>query len=411
MDICEVLPLFSCFLRKYGSGVHVVFDGYSSGPTIKDHEHQRRSATVKQIATHRELDLHTKELGPQEAFLSNIANKSGLISLLKDSLRSDGISVHQAENDADALIVSVALECAKMNVSSPVAVLAEDTDIFVLLLHHRKSSMRTIYFCSEAKRGRGGKLIGAKCFNIGDVQSKIGSDSCQCLLAVHALGGCDSTSAIYGMGKGTIFSKISNDKTGVLRTNCLVLQQQDATDDEVCAAGTQLVVSLYGGKLGDRLTDLRYDTYCKISLSRRFQPERLPPSESATHMHVRRVHLQAVIWSTLGTTDIRATKWGWQLHQNSLSPIKSLNDVAPPSILKFVRCSCHGNCSSSMCSCRKNGLLCVSACGNCHGTNCTNAAVNMDVETDSDSEPDPDNVVESQLLLDDDLPFYYEEEV
>ena len=64
-----------------------------------------------------------------------------------------------------------------------------------------------------------------------------------------------------------------------------------------------------------------------------------------------------------------------------------------------------------MCTCRKNGLLCVSACGNCHGTNCTNAAVNMDVETDSDSEPDPDNVVESQLLLDDDLPFHYEEEV
>lgn len=37
IDMRDVLPLFSSFLWKYG--LDVVCDGYSSGPTIKDHEH------------------------------------------------------------------------------------------------------------------------------------------------------------------------------------------------------------------------------------------------------------------------------------------------------------------------------------------------------------------------------------
>ena len=66
----------------------------------------------------------------------------------------------------------------------------------------------------------------------------------------------------------------------------------------------------------------------------------------------------------------------------------------------------------------------MSACGNCHGTTCSNAGVKTDdkVETESDSENEPDisntdiyfdgNKMQSPMLLfDDDIPFDDEEEI
>ena len=39
-----------------------------------------------------------------------------------------------------------------------------------------------------------------------EIASKLGSDICNVLPAVHALSGCDSTSAIYRMGKRTAYT-------------------------------------------------------------------------------------------------------------------------------------------------------------------------------------------------------------
>lgn len=338
-----------------------------------------------------------------------------------EHLRSCGFSVHQADSDADTLIVSVALVCASTSGDNPIGVLAEDTDILVLLLHHRKNEMKPIYFISEEKKGRGGKIVGGKCLSVGNVQEKIGPDACDRLLAVHALGGCDSTSAIFGHGKGTIFRKVKEDTNGQLHRKCMTLQNPEATDDEVCAATCDLLMALYCGKTGDRLANLRYEEYCKMSLSKRFQPERLPPSESAAHMHGRRVHLQAVLWGTLDNSSLKATDWGWQVHKNCLIPIKLIGDIAPQDVLKFVRCNCKTNCSSALCSCRKNGLHCVSACGHCHGTDCTNAGLSsVDDAVDSSSEDEADaecsftvtdenTASSSNFFFDDDIDFFYEE--
>ena len=53
-----------------------------------------------------------------------------------------------------------------------------------------------------------------------------------------------------------------------LHLSCrMALQRSNATDDEVCRAGSSLLVSLYGGKVGERLADLRYESYFKLALS------------------------------------------------------------------------------------------------------------------------------------------------
>ena len=58
----------------------------------------------------------------------------------------------------------------------------------------------------------------------------------------------------------------------------------------------------------------------------------------------------------------------------------------PPELMKVICCNCKSvqPCSSQLCSCRKNGLKCISACGHCHGVDCHNAEAVVPIHEDSD---------------------------
>ena len=64
----------------------------------------------------------------------------------------------------------------------------------------------------------------------------------------------------------------------------------------------------------------------------------------------------------------------------------------PDNILRFIRCSCNISkkrpCSNNTCSCKKHGLVCVSACGNCNGIDCENYENEVDMDDFSDEEED-----------------------
>ncbi len=57
-------------------------------------------------------------------------------------------------------------------------------------------------------------------------------------------------------------------------------------------------------------------------------------------------------------------------------PILTDIDPAPDKLLNFVQCKCkvssRNPCGTNLCSCRKNKLKCLSACGDCRGENCMN---------------------------------------
>jgi hypothetical protein len=247
-------------------------------------------------------------------------------------------------------------------------------------------------------------------------QDRIGVRACQRLLVVHAMGGCDTTSAIFGHGKGTVYDCIS--KNSSLHNDCMILQSSSASADDVCNAGVRLMIAIYGGKPCDSLTSLRYAGYCSMSLSRRFHADKLPPSKDATRTQAKRVHYQALVRTTLGETHVKATDWGWREDNGQLVPIHLEGTIAPEQMLNFVHCSCRSNCKSSLCSCRANGLHCVSACKHCHGSDCTNPYVEAAFSASQDSHETHIHEEEYQMqalpefILDDDLclQFDYEEE-
>jgi hypothetical protein len=106
-----------------------------------------------------------------------------------------------------------------------VTVVAEDTDVLVLLVHHFMPEMADTFIMSEPKKGKVLKL-----YSIRDVSSSIGTSSQQ-LLAIHTLSGSDTTSALFGHGKGVAFQKLTASKTMLPLTH--TLGQYDATPEDV----------------------------------------------------------------------------------------------------------------------------------------------------------------------------------
>ena len=65
------------------------------------------------------------------------------------------------------------------------------------------------------------------------------------LTFVHAFGGCDTTSVVYGQSKLLILKLL--EKSKVTREEA-VFFQKDISPEAVCEAGRKISVMLYGGK-------------------------------------------------------------------------------------------------------------------------------------------------------------------
>jgi hypothetical protein len=108
-----------------------VLDGYPDGPSTKDITHLRRSKGL--LGRKVTLSNITTFNSKKELFLANTDNKKQFIALLGQSLEQNGCTVLYARGDADTLIAKTAID---KSLHGPVAVIGEDTDLLVLLIHY-----------------------------------------------------------------------------------------------------------------------------------------------------------------------------------------------------------------------------------------------------------------------------------
>lgn len=388
--------------RHFASIVNIVFDGYENGASTKDHEHEKRSLNASPDFV---FDENKPCISSQAAFLANESNKKSFVDVLICKLKIAGHRIQQALHDADTLIVKTSLEIAHHN---PVIVVANDTDVLVLLVHHFKYDMSDIYLRSDnSQKDSATKKI----ISIREIRDSIGKEAAEQILVLHAISGCDTTSALYGIGKGRAWHRlIGNNEAFELSQ---IISNCHTSHNDVLVAGLRLLVLLYGGKTTDSLNHLRYVMYMNYAASSSMQTrsERLPPTENAARFHIYRVHLQTVEWKSLMAVEMKPEDWGWKITDGRYVPITTDIDAAPDDLLNIVRCKCNMEtqrpCSTQLCSCLRHGLSCVAACKNCTGELCGNVDSTVDC-TFNDNEDDSDHSDQDdyeELIPDDCLSF------
>ena len=152
--------------------------------------------------------------------------------------------------------------------------------------------------------------------------------------------------------------------------------------EDITDAGISLFKSIHHSG-HQSLPKTRYAVFSRQAASGKINPQALPSIEGAAKQHCRQAYCQLWDWLFLEAMHFDPLKYGWRLSEdNKFEPIPSLEPIAPQELLEFIHCKCHNNCKNLRCSCRKNGLRCISACGICQGTACQNSMVHDFPETE-----------------------------
>ena len=157
----------------------------------------------------------------------------------------------------------------------------------MLLLYYYDVTSNDLIFKPEAKRNAKQRIWAMK-----SVKTKLGTELCSNVFFIHALLGCDTTSRVFGIGKGSALKKFVD--CSYFREQASVFNRTNASREDIIEAGERALVSLLNGRRGEKLDYLRYRKYCEKLANRKVQvqPQNLPPTSAAAEKHSLRVYLQ-----------------------------------------------------------------------------------------------------------------------
>ena len=227
---------------------------------------------------------------------------------------------------------------------------------------------KEVYFLSDRVNKVG------KIWDIRKTKIYLTEEVCQCILFLHALTGCDTTSRINGLGKGQAFKKVKANPTFFKTISASFLMNSPIPSKELLSSkGEEALACFFGAQPCEGLDLLRFRKFVtKTSRAKEHvQVNSLPPTYAAASYHIFRVYHQIQQWIGNG---LEPTDWGWQLKNDTLVPIKTHLPPAPEELLKIIRCNCKQNCESKRCNCKRHDIACSICCGECRGISCSNSA-------------------------------------
>ncbi|KAJ8398451.1 hypothetical protein AAFF_G00427060 [Aldrovandia affinis] len=247
----------------------------------------------------------------KDEFLANNTNKQQFINMLSGHLQKKNCQTYHAP------------------------------DLLILLIYHANLKSHNLFFTPEPKKSTKKPRV----WNIKAVNQQLGPSVCTHILFIHAIAGCDTTSRLYGIGKGAPLKKFTT--SSEFREQATVFDTQSASTAEVVSAGENALLCLYNGKPGEGLDSLRHKRFCeKVATSTsHVQPQSLPPTSAAAKYHSLRVYYQVQQWK--GTVDeLLPQEWGWKESDGGLVPVQTDLPPAPLELLRVIRCTCKTDCSS-----------------------------------------------------------------
>jgi len=211
----------------------IVFDWYeTSRENTKNSERLRRQTRC--IGREINFEINTKIIFSQDKFLSNPSNKSKLINMVCENFYTANILTKIANDDADELIISIALDMHATHKN--VIIVGEDIDLLVIMT--QRAAGKNLFFLKPGREALPKKMYDSNSFAYPDLK---------CLIAfMHAFGGCDTTSAFFKHGKSKIVKILQNDTE--IRSLAIVFNDPEATPQNIANVGNKIIAKLYSLK-------------------------------------------------------------------------------------------------------------------------------------------------------------------
>ncbi|CAH0757850.1 unnamed protein product [Diatraea saccharalis] len=361
--------------KTFGITSIVVFDGYGNiEMNIKNAERARRTQGKKFVEIL--FDENTTATVTQDSFLSNEKNKERLITMLKSRFEQAGINTYQSDDDADTLIVTTAIQ--KTASHETVLIVGEDVDLLVILMAYPNPNVYLM------KPGR--NKIPTKYYN---TNSLLEPSVKEHILFLHAFSGCDTTSALYRIGKKKRFSILRKDIE--LKQLLKIFKDPEADASALTDTGEKFMCTLYGDP-SKTLNILRYERFAQATLKSAFNMANLPPTADDAKHHTYRVYYQIQKWLNNYKDP---THWGWKIQGDMLTPVQKTLNAVPAHILQTISCRCKVSCCRN-CTCKKCGMQCTDLCTYCVGRDCHGTLNNNNYNIDSSDDEDADEIITSE---------------
>ena len=182
------------------------------------------------------FSLNSKLCITKDKFLLNKENKQTFLECLTSYMNANNIKEKQSYGDADVLVATTAIAMSRFD---NVAVIGEDTDILILLLHHYDvQNVNNIDFTTE------------KSWDIKHLKNTLSEKIVNCILPIHAFLGCDTVSRVHsiGMGEKSLKKVVSNEE---IQRCFLNLNEGSADTKTIASSGEKLLCFFYGGSGDD----------------------------------------------------------------------------------------------------------------------------------------------------------------
>ena len=396
--------------------IHVVFDRYDAD-SIKNQTREKRAAGRQVHEYHVQLDVQVPTTW--NLFLSRGENKSNLARCYTDYIkdnagtllqenqaifiscgpedRSFKVDNHQSvqffplasrQEEADSRIVLHSVVAARLGAKQIIAK-SPDTDVLVLLLHHRPSIRARKIFFQTGHVGKHASLT--RYIPVHLLYEKLTRVQHDVLLPVYCLSGCDTVSSFHGHGKATAFRIMMQKSTDLSALAGLGTKNKITKQERV--ACTLFVGYMYGKAGCDSLDKLRCE-----KASKKVLPKKLPPTENSLQQHILRAVYQLMIWRQANSVELDLpdpTQYGYY-HNEANTLCSKMMDQAPE-LLNDLVCDCTLSSCNANCTCLLHDQPCTAACSceaqlpaegddECCTNPITLAASTVIMDSDSDDE-------------------------
>ena len=180
--------------------------------------------------------------------------------------------------------------------------------------------------------------------DISSLAKDLGEVKCSALLSLHALTGCDTTSALKGIGKQKPIKIL--EKNREFNVVLAKLGETWSMDQSDCLSLEHFMCCVYGFPRFTRIDKLRlhlfrrkFDNNDKINPGKTIDFGNMPPCFSSLYQHILRANFQTVIWKSAiqNFPELEdALLHGWETEDNILQPVWTDKDVLPKALIDIL---------------------------------------------------------------------------